>query len=105
MIAFSLVGARQTLWGSVLPCCGRGCHTKEEIVHRLGTLYVVRIYGWLKRPQTSKNKIVLSCMLEVERALVSGLVTQRIADLHEKTAETLCSDASICIYDMPYSNA
>ena len=60
---------------------------------------------WLKRPQTSKNKIVLSCMLQVERALVSGLVTQRIADLHEKTAETLCSDASICIYDMPYSNA
>ena len=44
-------------------------------------------------------------MLEVERALVSGLVTQRIADLHEKTAETLCSDASICIYDMPYSIA
>ena len=35
-------------------------------------------------------------MLEVERALVSGLVTQRIADLHEKTAETLCSNASIC---------
>ena len=86
MIAFSSVGARQTLWGSVLPCCGRGCHTKEEIVHRYGTLYVVCIYGWLKRPQTSKNKIVLSCMLEVERALVSGLVTQRIADLHEKTA-------------------
>ena len=43
-------------------------------MHRLGTLYVVRIYGWLKRPQTSKNKIVLSCMLQVERALVSGLV-------------------------------
>ena len=55
-------------------------------MHRYGTLNVVCIYGWLKRPQTSKNKIVLSCMLEVERALVSGLVTQRIADLHEKTA-------------------
>ena len=59
----------------------------------------------LKRPQTSKNKIILSCMLEVERALVSGLVTQRIANLHEKTAAKHCSDASICLYDMPYSIA
>ena len=59
----------------------------------------------LKRPQTSKNKIVLSCMLQVERALVSGLVTQRIANLHEKTAGKRCSDASIRLYDMPYSIA
>ena len=74
-------------------------------MHRYETLNVVCIYGWLKRPQTSKNKIVLSCMLQVERALVSGLVTHIIAELHEKTAGKRCSDASIRLYDMPYSIA
>ena len=83
----------------------RMSYKRRDRAQVYGTPNVVCIYGWLKRPQTSKNQIVLSCMLEVERALVSGLVTQRIADLHEKTAETLCSDASICIYDMPYSIA
>ena len=83
----------------------RMSYKRRDRAQVYGTPNVVCIYGWLKRPQTSKNKIVLSCMLEVERALVSGLVTQRIADLHEKTAETLCSDASICIYDMHENNA
>ena len=64
------------------------------------------VYLWMvKKTPDKQEQIVLSCMLEVERALVSGLVTQRIADLHEKTAGKHCSDASICIYDMPYSIA